>query len=295
MIARTRCPRVWASVRPMKQPRASGSACGVRSPERYGRKNSPWLPAGAVCGLLGQAGRRRRASPAWPRPCRPGRARCGTTAASRRPKGSRPSCATCRGRRGRTCGSGPRGRSSTSSLWTNITPEVPIEVESMPLADDAVADRPGRAIARPADHDAVGRQAQQLRPPRASACRSRLPTRSTRPSRSTSSSSADEQLLRPSPPGHVQQQHAAGVAHVGGVLAGQAAADFVLRQQAPCASRLEVPRLVVPQPEDFRGGEAGQRRVGDHLDQLRPAAGAAFDLVALGGGPLIVPEDGRGG
>ena len=51
-------------------------------------------------------------------------------------------------------------------------------------------------------------------------------------------------------------------------------------------------RLVVPQPEDFRGGEAGQRRVGDQLDQVRTAAGAALDFLALGGGPLIVPEDG---
>ena len=44
MIARIRCPRPWASVRPTKAPRASGSACGVRSPERYGRKKSPSLP-----------------------------------------------------------------------------------------------------------------------------------------------------------------------------------------------------------------------------------------------------------
>ena len=31
---------------------------------------------------------------------------------------------------------------------------------------------------------------------------------------------------------------------------------------------VEVLRLVVAQPENFRGGEAGQRRVGDHADQL---------------------------
>ena len=64
---------------------------------------------------------------------RPGRARCGTTAATRRPTASRPSCATCRGPRGRTCAAGPRGRPAASSLWTNTTPEVPIEVESTPL------------------------------------------------------------------------------------------------------------------------------------------------------------------
>ncbi len=50
-------------------------------------------------------------------------------------------------------------------------------------------------------------------------------------------------------------------------------------------------RLVVPQPEDFRGGEAGQGRIGDQLDEIRPAADPLFDFGALGGGPLVVPED----
>ena len=56
----------------------------------------------------------------------------------------------------------PAGSIFTSSQWTNITPEVPIEVESTPRCDDAVADGPGRAIAGPAHHHAVGRQAQQF-------------------------------------------------------------------------------------------------------------------------------------
>ena len=51
-------------------------------------------------------------------------------------------------------------------------------------------------------------------------------------------------------------------------------------------------RLVVAEPEDLRRREAGERGVGDHLDELLAAAGAAFDLVALGGGALVVPEQG---
>ena len=57
----------------------------------------------------------------------------------------------------------PNGSIFTSSQWTNMTPEVPIEVESTPRGDDAIADRPRRTIARPADHHAIGRKPQQLR------------------------------------------------------------------------------------------------------------------------------------
>ena len=74
--------------------------------------------------------------------------------------------------------------------------------------------------------------------------------------------------------GNVQQQHAAGVAHFGGELASQAAADFVFRQQH-LPGLLKMSRLVVPQPEDFRRGKAGQGGVSDQLDQIRPAADAA--------------------
>ena len=51
-------------------------------------------------------------------------------------------------------------------------------------------------------------------------------------------------------------------------------------------------RLVVAEPEDLGRREAGERGVGDHLDELLAAAGAALDLVALGGGALVVPEQG---
>jgi hypothetical protein len=51
-------------------------------------------------------------------------------------------------------------------------------------------------------------------------------------------------------------------------------------------------RLVVAEPEDFRGGEAGEGRVGDHADELGPAAGSALDFLTLGRGPLVVPQQG---
>ena len=105
-------------------------------------------------------------------------------------------------------------------------------------------------------------------------------------SRSSAESSCFDQL----PGSHVQQQHAAGVADFRGVLAGQAAADFILRQQ-DLAGLLEVLRLVIPQPEDLRRREAGQGGVGHQLDQIGAAADALFHLGAFGGGPLVVPED----
>ena len=51
-------------------------------------------------------------------------------------------------------------------------------------------------------------------------------------------------------------------------------------------------RLVVSQPENFRRGKTGERRVGDHLDQVFPSAGAAFDFLTFGSCALIVPQNG---
>ena len=49
--------------------------------------------------------------------------------------------------------------------------------------------------------------------------------------------------------------------------------------------------LMVPDPEDLGGGKAGEGRVGGDLDQ---PLGAHFlgDLLALGSGALIAPDDG---
>ncbi len=46
--ARVRCLRSWPTVSPMNPPRASGSGCGLRSPPRYGRNESPSAPAETV-------------------------------------------------------------------------------------------------------------------------------------------------------------------------------------------------------------------------------------------------------
>ena len=54
--ARTSAPRSWRISRPVNAPRASGSACGVRSPVRYGRNVRPSAPGSHALGLGGQLG-----------------------------------------------------------------------------------------------------------------------------------------------------------------------------------------------------------------------------------------------
>jgi hypothetical protein len=101
-----------------------------------------------------------------------------------------------------------------------------------------------------------------------------------------------EQLVGPFAVDDVEQQHAAGVAHLGRVLAGHAEADVILRKQHVLRLRVNL-RLLLPHPEDLGRGEAGQRRVGDELDQRLAPPGLRFDLSTLGGRPLVVPQQSR--
>ncbi len=51
-------------------------------------------------------------------------------------------------------------------------------------------------------------------------------------------------------------------------------------------------RLFLLHPEDFRGGEAGESIITGNLDEpIFAQAGA--NIVTLGSGALVVPEDGR--
>ena len=103
--------------------------------------------------------------------------------------------------------------------------------------------------------------------------------------------SAASDLGRPVARGEVEQDRAGAVGLVDGVLAGQAQPQVVLGQQDVGGPRPHV-GLVVADPDELRGGEAGQGVVAGDRDQpLRPDRGA--DRVALGRGPLVVPEDRR--
>ena len=88
----------------------------------------------------------------------------------------------------------------------------------------------------------------------------------------------------------VEEEAAGGVGDFGSELAGEAKADVILGQQNLPAF-LVVPRLMLPEPEDFGCSEAGKGGVGDHLDECGASAGLFFDLGALSGGALVVPEE----
>jgi hypothetical protein len=75
-----------------------------------------------------------------------------------------------------------------------------------------------------------------------------------------------QQLVRPDAVDHVEQQHAAGVADFGGVLAGHAEADVVFGQQDVLGFGVDF-GLVLPDPEDFWRGEPGEGGVGHEVDQ----------------------------
>ena len=70
-----------------------------------------------------------------------------------------------------------------------------------------------------------------------------------------------QNFFRPAAVGHIQQIGAAGVAHFGGVFAGQAVAHVVLRQKDMGGLLINL-RLVLAHPENLPGGKAGQGRIG---------------------------------
>jgi hypothetical protein len=98
-----------------------------------------------------------------------------------------------------------------------------------------------------------------------------------------------QHLLAPAPAGDVQQQRAGGVGDVGGVLSGEPEPDVVLGQGDARDLAVGV-GLVVAQPQQLGRREAGQRAVAGQRDQLSEPDGG-LDLLALGLGALIVPQD----
>ena len=100
-----------------------------------------------------------------------------------------------------------------------------------------------------------------------------------------------EHLVAPAAVRDVEEERARRVRDVDRALARQPQPDVVLRQQDVRDPRIRL-GLVVPQPEELRRREAGQRAVPGQLDQPLEAD-ALLDLGALGRGALVVPEDRR--
>ena len=98
-----------------------------------------------------------------------------------------------------------------------------------------------------------------------------------------------EDLGGPVARGEVEEHGPRTVGLVHGVLTGQPKPDVVLRQQ-DVRDPLPHVGLVIANPDELGRGEAGQGIVaGDRDEPLWPDR--LPDQVALGGGPLVVPED----
>ena len=93
----------------------------------------------------------------------------------------------------------------------------------------------------------------------------------------------------PAPIRDVVEERAGRVRGVDRVLARHAEAHVVLRQQHVADAGVRF-RLVLPEPEELRRREAGQRTVPRLGDQV-VAAEAILDLGALRAGALVVPQD----
>jgi UDP-3-O-[3-hydroxymyristoyl] glucosamine N-acyltransferase len=100
-----------------------------------------------------------------------------------------------------------------------------------------------------------------------------------------------EHLDGPGSIGDVEEEGAAGVGDFGGVLAGQAEADKILGEEDVAGFFVDA-GLVLADPKDFGCGKASEGGVANEVDEAGSAAGFGFDLVALLGGALIVPEEG---
>ena len=167
---------------------------------------------------------------------------------------------------------------------------MPIERRDRPLAHDADADRRRRVVAAARGDRQAAREPELVGHVVAHRGRHLGPLVDLRQPLARDLERVED-LGRPVARAHVEQQRAGGVRGVGRALAGELEPHVVLRQQHARDARVRV-RLVVAQPQDLRRLEAGERGIAGQLEQpLR--ADALGDLVALGRGALVVPQQRR--
>ena len=232
----------------MNAPRASGSACGVRSPVRYGRNVRPSAPGSQRRRLVDQLAEVDAAADDAAQPAQ--RAGGGQHHAHRcqAPGTAWQNAWT------RACGSaavrGQRGEDDARG---------PERHRQRPGPVDADAEPAGRLVARARRRPAMPPPSCDRRP---RATRARVGSHA----RSSSSASSTSSLQRRAR--DVEQQRARRVGDVDRALAGQPQPHVVLGQHHVRDARVGV-GLVRAQPQQLRRGEAGQRAV---AGQLRRAA-----------------------
>ena len=242
----------------MNAARAYGSACGVRSPERYGRKRTPSAPGSTPSASADELVVRRARGERVPEPAqRPG----GREHHAHRVPGSRDRVAEHVQPR---LGLGLVGRQRREHDPGGAEDD---RERARPV--DADAERAGRLVAGAGgDRSPVRGPTRDLR---------RLERRGQPFGRDLE---RVEDLAAPAPLGDVEQERPGGIRDVGRVLAGQPQPHVVLREEHVADPRVGV-RLVLAQPEQLRRGEAGERAVARQADQPLDAD-PPLDLLALG-------------
>ncbi len=89
----------------------------------------------------------------------------------------------------------------------------------------------------------------------------------------------------------IEEEGAGGVGNFGGVFVREAVAEVIFGEE-DLAALVEFFRFVLAEPENFGGREAGEGGVGDPVYERGAATGEGDDFGALGGGALVVPEEG---
>ena len=236
-------PRSWRISRPVNAPRASGSACGVRSPVRYGRNVEPVRARPPRRGLVRQLGELPADDAAQPRQ----RAGGGQHHAHLVPGAGHGVAEGVHA--GLRVGPvlGQRGEHDAGRPHRDAQRPGPVDADAEPARGlVARARRDGDAGRRPA-----------ATPP-ATRARSAATPRSI--------SSVSQHLVAPAPLRHVEQQRARGVGDVDRPLAGELEPHVVLGQHHVRDPGVVV-RLVLAQPQQLGRGEAGQRAVAGELDE----------------------------
>ena len=215
------------------------------------------------------------------RTTRPGRTCRAPTAASRRPRASRPSRASCPAPRGRTRAPAPADRAGTRAGPRRRRPRCrararPGPGRSTPTPSAAAAQSPApAATGTPAAVSArdLGRL-QRARHPRLRHLQ-RL-----------------QHGRREAALGDVEQQRAGGVGDVDRALAAEPQAHVVLGQQHVADARVDARARAVRSHSSFGAVKPVSARLPvSEISRSRPTR--SLDLGALGRRALVVPEDGR--
>ena len=279
--ARTRCPLSCPACIPANTPRAFESACGVRSPVRYGKNVSPSAPGGmrAASAISSSYD---GGTPPGPNIARRNHASA-APADRTTPIWYHVLSTAWLNRCNRIPGS-TRGR----SIGASIVPDVPMEACIAPCS---TTPEPTAAAALSAPPPTTGMPC--LRPNASAASAVSAPVTPAEPRTGGSilpiKSQCSNHLFRPAATPHVEQQRACRIRRLRCLLARQRKPHEVLWQQER-ARLVEQARLLVAHPQQLGRRKALESGVANHPPKTRLANLVDYGL-ALHRGANVVPQN----